>query len=282
MAGRGHTCARANENHAQASYQSSGYITPSAAPPVRGAEDNDATARAAVKSARTSDLLEHNARHGIPACMSPPPSQMTPPDDPQPMGLCAACGRADQPSNVLRTCPCHMVLYCSVECQHAHWQTHKVTCTARHLSHREAAQKQQPQPPQQQPERAPSPPSGVQSFAPQQQPVQANGWAPPQHGPVPTVHLNGALVSSAAAQNGVPDTDAAALALPGAACSGAPPPGVPCVPGSYQMRCITPGELISRLSHHLHDLNRDCGIREDAHGNVIVPVESLRRSANRV
>ena len=37
---------------------------------------------------------------------------------------CMSCGRSSS-----KKCPCTMVMYCSKECQVAHWPTHKTSCT---------------------------------------------------------------------------------------------------------------------------------------------------------
>jgi hypothetical protein len=43
--------------------------------------------------------------------------------------VCCECGgRSAQGEPKLKKCPCKKVRYCSKECQHAHWATHRVCC----------------------------------------------------------------------------------------------------------------------------------------------------------
>ncbi|BGP32544.1 hypothetical protein JCM10296v2_004325 [Rhodotorula toruloides] len=42
--------------------------------------------------------------------------------------VCSGCGNCDLPDKRLRCTACHMVFYCSAECQRAHWPEHKHEC----------------------------------------------------------------------------------------------------------------------------------------------------------
>ena len=54
-------------------------------------------------------------------------SKLTPIDDAD-LSKCNGCGKETSP---LRKCPCHLVAYCSVECQKDNWPDHKAFCTAK-------------------------------------------------------------------------------------------------------------------------------------------------------
>ncbi|GBE87297.1 ankyrin [Sparassis crispa] len=46
-----------------------------------------------------------------------------------PMGDTKMCSRCGRKGGSLKMCAkCHVARYCSTECQHAHWSTHKLTC----------------------------------------------------------------------------------------------------------------------------------------------------------